>query len=110
MEIIRHSGAGIDKLVRSVDSRLSSIKSRGVSYSLNVLNDTCLVVTINISGKKGTVTQNLVVEMNEVVSDIDYQWRIQTTDITVLTDTLTDLQSFVKKVVSKNKILVNKLS
>lgn len=110
MEIIRHSGAGIDKLVRSVDSRLSSIKSRGVSYSLNVLNDACLVVTINISGKKGTVTQNLVVEMNEVVSDIDYQWRIQTTDITVLTDTLTDLQSFVKKVVTKNKTLVNKLS
>ena len=110
MEIIRHSGAGIDKLVRSVDSRLSSIKSRGVSYSLNVLNDACLVVTITISGKKGTVTQNLVVEMNEVVSDIDYKWRIQTTDITVLTDTLTDLQSFVKKVVSKNKTLVNKLS
>ena len=110
MEIIRHSGAGIDKLVRSVDSRLSSIKSRGVSYSLNVLNDNCLVITITISGKKGTVTQNLVVEMNEVISEIDYQWRIQTTDITVLTDTLTDLQSFVKKVVTKNKTLVNKLS
>lgn len=110
MEIIRHSGAGIDKLVRSVDSRLSSIKSRGVSYSLNVLNDNCLVITITISGKKGIVTQNLVVEMNEVISEIDYMWKIQTTNITVLTDTLTDLQSFVKKVVTKNKTLVNKLS
>lgn len=111
MEIIKHSGSNIDKLVRSVDSRLNSIKSRGVSYSFNVLNDKCLVATITVSGKKGTVSQNLVVEMNDdIISELQYKWTFQTTNVTVNTDFLSDLQTFVKKLVSKSKTLVNKIS
>lgn len=112
MEIV-HNGVNVDKLNRSIYTRLNNLNKRGVSYIINVMNDNIAIVTITVAGKKGVATQTIVVQHNtEEISDIlhDYEWYFHTNKRTVKSDNLASITQLANKIIVSLKAITNKFS
>lgn len=112
MEVINNS-LGSDKLHISLESKLNSIRKRGVSYNINALSGDCAIVNVTVNGKNGIGTQSIAVVRNEsydATNPLNYKWILHTNNSKVLTDNLSDITIYAKKIISKLKTLVNKFS
>lgn len=65
MQIEKINSADQNKLFMSIEKLMSSFKRRNISYIINCQSDTIASITIMITGARGTVQKNILLQYNE---------------------------------------------
>lgn len=105
MDITNLGNAGMTKLQQSIDSRLSSYRKRGISYTINTLNGEAAVVTLTVSGKKGLISRNFMIIRNVLTED----WTIHAPNMKAETVTLDSIKTIVNRFINIMGSTVNKM-
>lgn len=66
MQIEKINSSDQNKLFMSIEKLMSSFKRRNISYIINCQSDTIASITIMVTGARGTVQKNILLQHNEI--------------------------------------------
>lgn len=105
MEIIRLNQSAIASLYIQIEKNLSTLKRRGVAYVVNVHSDKLATFWIYVTGRKGTVTKDVVVKYD----DIDMRWKAYSMGNEYVLDSINDIAIIGKTLITRLSPTLSKI-
>lgn len=105
MEVIKLNQASIASLYVQIEKNLSTLKSRGVAYVVNVHSDKLATFWIYVTGRRGTVTKDVVVKYD----DIEECWKAYTLGYEYKLTTLNDISIIGKSLITRLSPTLSKI-
>lgn len=104
MKRISLSRDGSNRLYQSLESNLSSLRKRSVSYTITAVTDDLAVVTLIVIGRKGKLYQEYIVKYDTMMG-----WEVCSPGIKWRLTGLSEIQSVLKSDVQRLSSTINKV-
>ena len=105
MEIINLDRSEISSLYIEIEKNLSTLKRRGVAYVVNVHSKNLATFWIYVTGRRGTVTKDVVVQYDE----IELKWKAYAMNKEYILDSLTDIAIIGKSIINRLSPTLSKI-
>lgn len=92
-----------DKLFVTLDNQLRGLKKRNINFQINVHDVNIAIINVLITGRRGTVTRNLIL-MNDNLDG----WIVYNNTKKHLIDNLSELSTIVRALIQRLSTVVNK--
>lgn len=105
MEVIRLNQSAIASLYVQIEKNLSTLKRRGVAYVVNVHSDKLATFWIYVTGRKGTVTKDVVIKYD----DISMRWKAYSMGNEYVLDSINDIAIIGKSLITRLSPTLSKI-
>jgi hypothetical protein len=93
------------KLMMAIEANASSVRRRNVSYTIYCYSDFMGVITLTVSGKRGSVTKAIAVNFDLLLE----RWTVFSDGKKYTLDQLSELQAIMKSIVAKETTNAGKI-